>query len=127
MRASPNCAGTAARTANAHAFILSLPDGYDTVLGERGATLSGGQRQRIAIARAFIRDAGILILDEPLTGLDRDNEDGIRTALRRLMRGRTTLIITHDPATAQLGDRVLAIKNGKIREAAANLLPLDAA
>jgi ABC-type multidrug transport system fused ATPase/permease subunit len=126
LDASEEEIAAAAQAANAHDFIMTLRDGYDTIVGERGANLSGGQRQRIAIARAFIRDASILILDEPLTGLDRDNESAIRVALQRLMRGRTTLIITHDPETARLGHRVLTIRDGKVTAASRALLRADA-
>src|ERR1051325_3765722 len=91
----------AAKAANADEFIRELEDGYDTVIGERGATLSGGQRQRIAIARALIRNAPILILDEPMTGLDVESEGKVREALDRLMQGKTCIMITHDlPAIA---------------------------
>src|SRR5262249_59963724 len=86
----------AARLSNAHSFITALPQGYDTVIGERGVTLSNGQRQRIAIARAAIRRAPILILDEPTTGLDRENALAVSEALERLAAGRTTFLITHD-------------------------------
>jgi ATP-binding cassette subfamily B protein len=106
----------AAHSASAHDFIMGLPDGYDTMVGEKGALLSRGQRQRIAIARAFIRDASILILDEPLTGLDRENENIVKQALQRLMKGRTTIIITHDTATAMIASRTLTISSGRILE-----------
>jgi ABC-type multidrug transport system fused ATPase/permease subunit len=108
----------AARMANAHAFITAMPDGYATMLAERGATLSGGQRQRIAIARAFIRETPILILDEPTTGLDVESTQLVLTALRSLMRGKTTLIISHDPGLIRCADRVLRISAGRIVEAA---------
>jgi ABC-type multidrug transport system fused ATPase/permease subunit len=106
----------AAKAANAHEFICKLEDGYDTVIGERGGTLSGGQRQRIAIARAFVRNAAILVLDEPMTGLDIENEAAVRDALQRLMRGKTCLLITHDLASAANADRVLILKHGHICE-----------
>ena len=106
----------AARCANAHDFISSLPDGYDTEVGERGATLSGGQRQRIAIARAFIRQAPVLVLDEPTTGLDADSTRLVVGALRTLMRGTTTIIISHDPQLVRCADRVLVIDDGGIAE-----------
>jgi ATP-binding cassette subfamily B protein len=106
----------AARLANAHDFIEALPEGFDTVLGERGATLSNGQRQRIAIARAAIRHAPILILDEPTTGLDEENEHAVMEALQRLMVGRTTFLITHKLAHAQLADKVMVLENGRIVE-----------
>ncbi|HEY6932502.1 MAG TPA: ABC transporter transmembrane domain-containing protein [Marmoricola sp.] len=106
----------AARMANAHDFILDLPQGYETVLGERGSTLSGGQRQRIAIARAFIRRAPILILDEPTTGLDAESANSVVGALRKLMRGTTTIVISHDPGLVRCADRVLVISGGRIVE-----------
>ena len=104
----------AAREAHAHEFIARLPDGYDTVVGPRGATLSGGQRQRIAIARAMLRDAPILILDEPTTGLDPHSEALVLGALRRLMRDRTTLIIAHGEAPIMGADQVLVVEDGRI-------------
>ena len=107
----------AARLANAHEFIEALPDGYNTVLGERGATLSAGQRQRIAIARAAVRSAPILILDEPATGLDEANAAAIRSALNRLAKGRTTFLITHDVQHAASADTIFYIENGRIAEA----------
>lgn len=107
---------SAAKAANAHEFICKLEDGYDTVIGERGGTLSGGQRQRIAIARAFVRNAAILVLDEPMTGLDVENEAAVRNALQRLMRGKTCVLITHDLASAADADRVLILDHGRIRE-----------
>jgi ABC-type glutathione transport system ATPase component len=106
----------ASHMANAHGFIMELPDGYETMLGERGATLSGGQRQRIAIARAFIRRAPILILDEPTTGLDVDSAQSVVSALRSLMRGTTTIVISHDPGLIRSADRVLVISDGRIVE-----------
>ena len=106
----------AARLANAHDFISALPDGYDTHLGERGVNLSSGQRQRIAIARAAVRDAGILILDEPTTGLDRHSEHLVLQALQRLARGKTTLHITHRPDAAEHADRIIVIDAGSVVE-----------
>lgn len=106
----------AAKAANAHEFITDLEDGYDTILGARGGTLSGGQRQRLALARAFVRNAPILILDEPMTGLDSESEEAVRDALQRLMRGKTCLLITHDLASAANADRVLILENGRIVE-----------
>jgi ABC-type multidrug transport system fused ATPase/permease subunit len=108
----------AARCANAHDFIVGLPDGYDTRIGERGATLSGGQRQRIAIARAFIRGAPILVLDEPTTGLDADSIRLVVGALRTLVRTTTTIIISHDPNLVLCADRVLLVDDGRIAEGA---------
>jgi len=107
---------SAARLANAHEFICALPQGYETVLGERGVTLSQGQRQRIAIARAAIRRAPILILDEPTTGLDRKNETAVLQALERLGAARTTFMITHDLDQAARSDRILYLDNGQILE-----------
>jgi len=104
----------AARAANADDFIRELDDGYDTLIGERGATLSGGQRQRIAIARALIRAAPILILDEPMTGLDVESEDKVRQALNRLMAGRTCVMITHDLQSIADADQVLLLEEGRI-------------
>ncbi len=106
----------AAKLANAHDFIMALPQGYDTVLGERGVTLSHGQRQRIAIARAAIRQAPILILDEPTTGLDRRNERAIMDALEKLYATRTTFLITHDPQHAATADLILYLEHGRIVE-----------
>jgi len=104
----------AARAANADDFIRELDDGYETVIGERGATLSGGQRQRIAIARALIRSAPILILDEPMTGLDVESEDKVRQALNRLMAGKTCVMITHDLQSIADADQVLVLEEGRI-------------
>ncbi|MBI3848739.1 MAG: ABC transporter ATP-binding protein [Verrucomicrobia bacterium] len=106
----------AARLANAHDFISALPQGYDTILGERGVTLSHGQRQRIAIARAAIRQAPILILDEPTTGLDRKNEREVMEALERLYAARTTFLITHDLQQAAGVDVILYLEGGRIIE-----------
>lgn len=106
----------AAEAACAHEFISALPDGYDTVVGRRGVMLSGGQRQRIAIARAVIRGSPVVVLDEPFTGLDRDNEAAVLAALRRLSVGRTAILITHDPAIAALANRALDVRGGEIVE-----------
>ncbi len=104
----------AARLAGAHEFVLALPEGYDTVIGERGSTLSGGQRQRIAIARAAIRDAAIVVLDEALTGLDEDTEREVVLALARLTEGRTTFVITHDLDAAAGADRIVFLQDGVV-------------
>ena len=104
----------AARMANIHDFIVSLPDGYETLCGEFGGKLSGGQRQRIAIARALLKDADILILDEAMVGLDSESEVLVREALGTLMEGRTTFIITHDLATIRNADRILVLKDGRL-------------
>ncbi|MET0764722.1 MAG: ABC transporter transmembrane domain-containing protein [Blastococcus sp.] len=106
----------AAKLATAHDFITALPDGYDTVLGERAATLSGGQRQRLSIARAFIRDAPILILDEPTTGLDAESAALVTESLQTLTRNRSTLIVSHDLNLIRTVDRVLVISAGRILE-----------
>ena len=106
----------AARLANAHEFITRLPQGYETILGERGVTLSQGQRQRIAIARAAIRRTPILILDEPTTGLDHENETAVMKALERLDAARTTFLITHSLPQARRADLVLYLENGRIVE-----------
>ncbi len=104
----------AARLAGAHDFVLALPNGYDTVVGERGATLSGGQRQRIAIARAAIRNSPIIVLDEALTGLDDGTEREVVDALGRLIEGRTTIIITHDLDAARDADRMIWVDGGRV-------------
>jgi ATP-binding cassette subfamily B protein len=106
----------AAELANADAFIRELPDGYNTMVGERGVTLSGGQQQRIAIARAVIRDAPILILDEPTTGLDATSEALVLDALRQLMRGKTTIMIAHSLATLQEADQIFVVDHGRLCE-----------
>lgn len=106
----------AARLANAHDFITALPEGYNTVVGERGATLSGGQRQRIAIARAAIRQAPIIILDEPTVGLDNHSERLVTDALDRLTKGSTTFLITHDLRTARNADQIFYLEKGQILE-----------
>jgi subfamily B ATP-binding cassette protein MsbA len=106
----------AAEIANAHEFIAKMPDGYNTILGERGATLSGGQRQRIAIARAVIRDSPILILDEPTTGLDAASEKLVFEALDRLMEGKTAIVIAHRLVTIRRADCIFVVKDGDILE-----------
>ncbi|MFN8532527.1 MAG: thiol reductant ABC exporter subunit CydC [Dehalococcoidia bacterium] len=104
----------AARDANIHEFVITLPAGYDTIVGERGAKLSGGQRQRIAIARALLKDAPILVLDEATSNLDTENERLIREAIGRLMVGRTTLVIAHRLSTIQTADRVVMLDGGQV-------------
>ena len=104
----------AATAADAHRFICELPHGYDTRVGQRGRTLSGGQRQRLAIARAMIRDAPILLLDEPTTGLDAESSHRVLVPLRKLMTGRTTIIISHNLLTVTDADHILFLDHGKI-------------
>ena len=107
----------AARAANAHGFITALPQGYQTVVGERGAKLSGGERQRIAIARALLKDAPILILDEATSSLDGVNESAIREALKRLAEGRTTITIAHRFSSVVRADRIVVLDEGRVVEA----------
>ena len=106
----------AARAARAHEFILELPGGYDTVVSERGTTLSGGQRQRIAIARALLRQAPVLLLDEPMTGLDPIAERDVLEAIETLAAGRTTLVVAHHLSTVLHADRIVFLEDGRIRE-----------
>ena len=106
----------AAELAGAAEFIAHLPDGYDTVLGERGFSLSGGQRQRIAIARAILADPAVLVLDDATSAVDATKEHEIRAALTTVMEGRTTLVIAHRPATIALADRVALLEGGRIVE-----------
>ncbi|BAY41408.1 ABC transporter ATP-binding protein (plasmid) [Nostoc sp. NIES-2111] len=106
----------AARLANAHEFIIKLPQGYNTILSDRGGTLSGGQRQRIAIARAAIRQAPIVILDEPTTGLDKKSEYIVNSALAKLTKGRTTFVISHNLKAIENADIILYVEEGRILE-----------
>jgi subfamily B ATP-binding cassette protein MsbA len=106
----------AARQAHAHDFIVACPDGYDTVVGERGVRLSGGQRQRVAIARAFLKNPPILILDEATSDLDAESEFMVQQALAELMRGRTVLVIAHRLATVRNANRIVVIHEGRIAE-----------
>jgi subfamily B ATP-binding cassette protein MsbA len=106
----------AAELANAHEFIERLPQGYDTIIGERGETLSGGQRQRLAIARAILCDARILILDEAATGLDAASEQLVLEALARLMKGKTSILISHRLASIRSADRIFVLNGGEVVE-----------
>ena len=106
----------AAQAADAHRFISALPGGYDTVIGQKGRLLSGGERQRIAIARAMIRDAPMLILDEPTTGLDAESGARILGPLRRLIEGRTTIVISHNLLTVRDATWIVVLDRGRIAE-----------
>jgi ATP-binding cassette subfamily B protein len=112
--ATPDEVRRAADAAAASEFINALPDGFDTLVGERGVTLSGGQRQRLAIARAILRDAPLLLLDEATSALDAENERLVQTALANLMVGRTTLVIAHRLATIQKLKRIVVMDQGQI-------------
>ena len=106
----------AAKAANAHEFIMRLPDGYDTIVGDRGNALSGGQRQRIAIARAILKDPRILILDEATSALDTESEKIVQAALERLMQGRTSVVIAHRLSTIRDANKIVVIDHGRIVE-----------
>jgi subfamily B ATP-binding cassette protein MsbA len=106
----------AAKAAHADEFIARLPQGYDTVIGERGARLSGGERQRLAIARALMKDAPILILDEATSSLDTESEAAVQAALGNLMQGRTVLVIAHRLSTVRRADRIAVLESGRITE-----------
>jgi ATP-binding cassette, subfamily B, bacterial MsbA len=110
----------AARAALAHDFILALPSGYDTVIGERGVRLSGGERQRLAIARALLKNAPILILDEATSALDSESEALVQSALHNLMTGRTVFVIAHRLSTVRRADRIAVIENGTIADIGAH-------
>jgi len=106
----------AAKAANAHDFIMNMPDGYDSKLGENGSGLSGGQRQRVAIARAMLRDADILILDEATSALDSESESLVRDALERLTLNKTSIVIAHRLSTINRADKIVVMDNGEVVE-----------
>jgi len=110
----------AAKAANAHDFIMSFPDGYETPVGERGARMSGGQKQRLAIARAILKNAPILVLDEATSSLDTEAEQEVQRALNKLMEGRTTLVIAHRLSTVRRADAIIVIEDGRIVEKGAH-------
>jgi subfamily B ATP-binding cassette protein MsbA len=106
----------ASRAAHAHDFIMSLPDQYQTIVGEKGINMSGGQRQRIAIARAIVKNPRILLLDEATSALDSESERLVQEALEQLMKGRTTFVIAHRLTTIQRADRILVLNKGRLVE-----------
>jgi subfamily B ATP-binding cassette protein MsbA len=106
----------AARMALAHDFILRMPEGYDTIIGEKGVRLSGGERQRLAIARAILKNAPILVLDEATSALDTESEAFVQAALANLMQGRTVFVIAHRMSTVRRADRIVVIEEGRITE-----------
>jgi ATP-binding cassette subfamily B (MDR/TAP) protein 8 len=116
MRCSQEEIEAAAKAANAHEFIVNLPDGYATVVGEAGSLLSGGQRQRIALARALLKDAPILILDEATSSLDAENERLVQAAIDKLMEGRTVMVIAHRLSTVQTADQIVVLEGGQVVE-----------
>jgi ATP-binding cassette subfamily B protein len=105
-----------ARIAEAHDFIMDLPQGYETIVGERGQKLSGGQRQRISIARALLKDPPVLILDEATSSVDNETEAAIQRSLERIIVGRTTIVIAHRLSTVRNADRIFVLENGVLRE-----------
>jgi subfamily B ATP-binding cassette protein MsbA len=116
----------AAKAANAHEFIMRLPEGYDTVIGEGGVKLSGGERQRLSIARALLKNAPILILDEATSALDSESEFEVQKALANLMKGRTTFVIAHRLSTIRNADRIIVLSEGMIKETGRHDELLDA-
>ncbi len=125
LEATPDEVVAAAQAANAHDFISALPEGYATVLGERGSLLSGGERQRISVARAFLKDAPLLILDEPTSSIDSKTETVILDALERLIEGRTTFMVAHRLSTVRDADLILVVNHGRIAEHGSHLELLE--
>lgn len=125
--AAPEAVREAAEQAGAHDFILALPNGYDTVLGERGAGLSGGQIQRLGLARAFLKNAPVVLLDEPTANLDAHSQLLVHAAIRRLAHGRTVLLVAHRLSTAQLAQRIIVMEHGRVVQSGthAQLMALD--
>ncbi|MBI5853903.1 MAG: ATP-binding cassette domain-containing protein, partial [Nitrospirae bacterium] len=115
----------ASRAANAHEFITALPDGYQTIVGEKGVNLSGGQRQRLAIARAVLKNPRILMLDEATSALDSESERLVQEALDRLMKGRTTFVVAHRLTTIQGADRIVVLNKGQIAETGTHLALME--
>jgi ABC-type multidrug transport system fused ATPase/permease subunit len=107
---------TAARKAHIHTFIMTLPQGYETLIGERGTRLSVGQRQRVSIARAFLKNTPLIILDEPTSAIDPEAETHLKASLGELMHGRTTFVISHRMSLSGIADRIVAIENGEIAQ-----------
>jgi ATP-binding cassette subfamily B protein len=114
--ATENQVVEAAKAANIHDFIMGLPDGYDTVVGERGYRLSGGERQRVAIARVILKDPRILVLDEATSHLDSLSEEQIQNALQHVMKGRSSLVIAHRLSTILAADKILVMDQGRLVE-----------
>jgi len=112
--AGPEAVEAAARAAHAHEFISRMPQGYDTVIGERGVKISGGERQRLAIARALLRNPPLLLLDEATSSLDTESERLVQAALERLMHDRTVLVIAHRLSTVQHADRIVVLERGQV-------------
>jgi subfamily B ATP-binding cassette protein MsbA len=115
----------AAKAASAHNFIMNLPEGYDTLVGEQGVRLSGGQRQRLSIARAMLKNAPILLLDEATSSLDAESEQQVQAALDRLMKGRTTIVVAHRLATVVDADMIYVIEEGSVLEKGTHLELLE--
>ena len=119
--ASANDIINAAKFASAHEFILKLPNGYDTLVGEKGYSLSGGQKQRLSIARAFLKNAPILLLDEATSSLDSESEYAVQKAINVLMKDRTTLVIAHRLSTIENANKIIVLNDGNIEETGTHL------